>query len=120
MENNAEQQVSGDKPDLTMTEAAASRIKKQLTERGYGLGLRIGVRKSGCSGFMYTMDYADEVEETDHVFGKHGAQLIVDHKHLSVLNGTTVDFRREGLNQMFRFDNPHAQHACGCGESFTV
>jgi len=69
---------------------------------------------------MYTMDYADEVGEADHVFGADGARLIVADKHMPVLAGTTVDFCREGLNQIFRFDNPRAQHACGCGESFTV
>lgn len=120
MENNAEDQVAPEQPTLVITEAAASRIKQQLAKRGRGLGLRVGVRKSGCSGYAYTMDYADEVADTDHVFNRHGAQLIVDSKHLPVLDGTTVDFRREGLNEMFRFDNPRAQHACGCGESFTV
>jgi len=107
-------------PTLTLTAAAAARINKQLAERGHGVGLRLGVRKSGCNGFMYTMDYADEVTANDAVFSGHGARVIVDRKHLSVLDGTTMDFRREGLNQMFRFDNPQAQHACGCGESFTV
>lgn len=120
MENDVQQQVAEEQPVLRMTAAAAARIKAQLAKRGHGLGLRIGVRKSGCSGYMYTMDYADDIAETDHVFAEHGAQLIVDAKHLPVLDGTTVDFRREGLNQMFRFDNPHAEHACGCGESFTV
>lgn len=115
MENNAQGQ-----PMLLITTAAATRIRQQLDKRGHGLGLRVGVRKSGCSGYMYTMDYADELAAGDHVFGEQGAQLIVDQKHLPVLEGTTVDFRRDGLNQMFRFDNPRAQHACGCGESFTV
>lgn len=105
---------------LMLTEAAAERIKQQLAERGHGIGLRVGVRKSGCSGYMYTMDYADEVGDGDDVFTGHGASIVVAHKHLSVLDGTTVDFRREGLNRMFRFDNPQAQNACGCGESFTV
>lgn len=120
MDTDAQPRTAGDRPGLTLTEAAAARIKTQLAKRGHGLGLRLGVRKSGCSGYRYTMDYADEVTETDDVFVEYGAQLVVDRKHLSVLEGTTVDFRREGLNRMFRFDNPHAQHACGCGESFTV
>ena len=105
---------------LSLTLAAADRIKKQLARRGAGIGLRVGVRKSGCSGYMYTMDYADEISETDDVFTGHGAQVVVDRKHLPVLQGTTLDFRSEGLNRMFRFDNPLAKNACGCGESFTV
>jgi len=105
---------------LTVTPAAAERIKHQLAKRGSGIGLRVGVRKSGCSGYMYTMDYADEVGAGDDVFTGHGAKVVVDRKHLSVLAGTTLDFRSEGLNRMFRFDNPQATNACGCGESFTV
>lgn len=105
---------------IQLTEAAAERVKSQLAKRGSGLGLRVGVRKSGCSGYMYTMDYADEVGEEDAVFEGYGAKVIVARKHLEVLDGTTLDFRSEGLNQMFRFENPRAKHACGCGESFTV
>lgn len=105
---------------LTITEAAASRIQQQLAQRGSGFGLRLGVRKSGCSGYMYTMGYADEVQDQDEVFEAHGARVVVAHKHMDVLAGTVVDFRAEGLNRMFRFDNPHAKNACGCGESFTV
>lgn len=109
-----------DTDSLALTEAAAKRIKSQLDQRGHGVGLRLGVRKSGCSGYMYTMDYADEVTDSDSVFSGFGASLVVDQKHLSILGGTTVDFRAEGLNRMFHFDNPKAQNACGCGESFTV
>ncbi len=109
-----------DNDSIDLTEAAAERIKAQLDKRGHGLGLRIGVRKSGCSGYMYTMDYADDVTDRDSVFSAHGATVVVDQTHLPVLGGTTVDFRAEGLNRMFRFDNPKAQNACGCGESFTV
>ncbi|WP_423823665.1 iron-sulfur cluster assembly accessory protein [Salinisphaera sp. SPP-AMP-43] len=105
---------------LELTEAAAGRIKEQLSKRGHGLGLRLGVRKSGCSGYMYTMDYADEIGEDDDVFEGHGAKVVVQHKHMQVLGGTTVDFRSEGLNRMFRFDNPRARNACGCGESFMI
>lgn len=118
--DDATSRTSADNPGLTLTEAAAARIRKQIAERGHGIGLRVGVRKSGCSGYMYTMDYADEITANDDVFSGHGAQVVVDRKHLSVLAGTTVDFRQEGLNRMFRFDNPHARNACGCGESFTV
>lgn len=106
--------------ELTLTEAATARIRQQLAKRGHGLGLRVGVRKSGCSGYMYTMDYVDEIADSDHVFGADDARLVVDDKDMAVLAGTTVDFSREGLNRIFRFDNPRAQHACGCGESFTV
>lgn len=106
--------------ELTVTQAAADRIKHQLAERGSGLGLRVGVRKSGCSGYMYTMDYADEVGEEDDVFEGFGAKVVVARRHMEVLAGTTLDFRSEGLNRMFRFDNPHAKNACGCGESFMV
>ena len=109
-----------DMPLLSVTEAAAERIKYQLEKRGHGLGLRVGVRKSGCSCYMYTMDYADEVHEEDDVYEGHGAKVVVARKHMDVLAGTTVDFRSEGLNRMFRFDNPKAKNACGCGESFMV
>ncbi len=113
------QAIDGDNA-VQLTLAAAERINKQIAKRGSGIGLRVGVRKSGCSGYMYTMDYADEIGASDDVFSGHGAKVIVERKHLAVLEGTTVDFRQEGLNQMFRFDNPRAKHACGCGESFTV
>jgi iron-sulfur cluster assembly protein len=106
--------------ELTLTQAAAERIRQQLSRRGHGLGLRVGVRKSGCSGYMYTMDYADEIGADDTVFEGHGAWVVVAHKFMPMLSGTTVDFRTEGLNRMFRFDNPRAKNACGCGESFTV
>lgn len=106
--------------ELSLTPAAAERIKAQLAKRGSGIGLRVGVRKSGCSGYMYTMDYADEIGDDDAVFAEHGAQVIVNRKHMPVLSGTTLDFKSEGLNRMFRFDNPRAKNACGCGESFTV
>lgn len=105
---------------MELTQAAAQRIKQQLGKRGAGVGLRLGVRKSGCNGYMYTMDYADEVERNDVVYEAHGAKLVVADEYLDVLDGTVVDFRSEGLNQMFRFDNPRAKGACGCGESFNV
>lgn len=119
-QDNAATDASGDNPALRLTQAAADRIKTQLFERGHGIGLRLGLRKSGCSGYMYTMDYADEVTDTDNVFSDHGASVVIDRKYVEILDGTIVDFRREGLNRMFRFDNPHARNACGCGESFTV
>jgi len=105
---------------IELTQAAADRVKEQLAKRGSGIGLRVGVRKSGCSGYMYTMDYADEIGPEDQVFEAHGATLVVAKQHLDILDGTTLDFKQEGLNRMFRFENPRAQNACGCGESFTV
>ena len=113
-------EIVAESEHITLTAAAAERIKLQLEKRGSGLGLRVGVRKSGCSGFMYTMDYADEIGADDDVFEEYGAKVVVEHRHMEVLGGTTLDFRSEGLNRMFRFDNPHAKNACGCGESFTV
>lgn len=105
---------------IELTEAAADRVRQQIAQRGKGLGLRVGVRKSGCSGMAYTMDYADEVGATDEVIEAHGVKLVVDRNSLSYLDGSTLDFRREGLNQMFRFENPNVSDECGCGESFTV
>lgn len=102
---------------IELTENAAKRIKQQLARRGHGVGLRVGVKKSGCSGYRYTMDYADEVSADDQVFNGHGAKLIVDAASLPMLDGSTLDFRQEGLNRMFRFVNPKAKDACGCGES---
>jgi iron-sulfur cluster assembly protein len=105
---------------ITLTEQAATRIREQLQRRGSGLGLRVGVRTSGCSGYSYVIDYADEVRPDDEVFEAHGAKVVIDAKSLPILDGTTLDFRREGLNQMFRFLNPNARDECGCGESFAV
>jgi iron-sulfur cluster assembly protein len=105
---------------INLTESAAKRIQDQLSKRGRGLGLRVGVKASGCSGYSYVIDYADEIMPDDQVFEAHGARLVVDPKSLPMLEGTTLDFQREGLNQMFRFLNPNAKDACGCGESFSV
>jgi iron-sulfur cluster assembly protein len=105
---------------INLTESAARRIQHQLEKRGRGLGLRVGVKASGCSGYSYVIDYADEISKEDQVFEAHGVRLVVDAKSLPLLKGTTLDFQREGLNQMFRFLNPNAKDACGCGESFSV
>lgn len=112
--------MTTDAMSVSMTEAAATRIRAQLARRGSGLGLRVGVTASGCSGYSYVIDYADEIREDDQVFEDHGVRLIVDAKSLPVLQGSTLDFRKEGLNEMFRFLNPNAKDACGCGESFNV
>lgn len=105
---------------IALTEAAAERVRQQLAQRGKGIGLRVGIRKSGCSGFAYTMDYADEIGDSDEVIEAHGVKVVVDRRSLPYLEGSTLDFRREGLNQMFRFDNPNVTDECGCGESFAV
>ena len=105
---------------IHVTESAARRIAEQLADRGHGLGLRVGVRKSGCSGFAYTMEFADALGEGDQAFESQGATVVVHADHLDFLGGTTVDYTRDGLNRMFTFDNPNVEDACGCGESFTV
>lgn len=105
---------------ITMTEAAAERIRAYLERRGKGVGLRLAVRNTGCSGYAYAIDYADEVGPDDEVFEAHGARLVVDRESLKLLDGTEVDFVREGLNEGFRFNNPNVKATCGCGESFTV
>lgn len=105
---------------ITITQAAAQRIKDSLVSRGKGLGLRVGVKTSGCSGYMYTIDFADEKNESDQVFEEHGAKVFIDADSMGFLDGTEVDYGREGLNEAFRFNNPNATAECGCGESFTV
>lgn len=105
---------------IELTESAAQQIRAQIAKRGRGLGLRIGVKKVGCSGFAYTYDYADEVRESDHVFESRGTKLVVDAGSLAFLRGSTLDFVREGLKQAFKFDNPNVDAMCGCGESFSV
>ena len=101
-----------------LTESAARRIQQQLSERGKGLGLRLGVRKAGCSGYAYTLDYADQVGADELEFQEHGARVVVAREDVAKLEGITVDYRREGLSEAFRFDNPQAKALCGCGESF--
>ncbi len=106
---------------VELTENAASRVNAMLARRGGGLGLRLGTRASGCSGFEYVVDYADEVRDEDEVFESHGVKVVIDRGSLPYLNGTTVDYvRRDALNEGFEFDNPNVKNTCGCGESFTV
>ena len=105
---------------IQLTEGAARRIQQQIAKRGAGLGLRVGVKKSGCSGYAYTMDYADAITGEDAVFEQHGATVVVRREDLSVLEGMTLDFQKQGLNESFKFLNPQAKAYCGCGESFTV
>jgi iron-sulfur cluster assembly protein len=103
---------------ITLTENAAKQIRTQLAKRGKGLGLRVGIKKVGCSGFAYTFDYADDIRAGDHAFEAHEAKVVVDTESLAALEGSRLDFVREGLKQMFKFDNPNVDSTCGCGESF--
>jgi len=105
---------------ISLTESAAERVRHFLEERGKGLGLRLGVRKTGCSGFAYVVNYADEVSPKDQVFEDRGVRVFVDPESLPLVDGTTVDFVKQGLNEAFRFRNPNVKGECGCGESFTV
>lgn len=105
---------------IQVTESAARRIQQQIAKRGSGLGLRVGVRKTGCSGYAYTVDYADGVGANDAVFEQHGVTVVVDREHLPLLEAMTLDFQKQGLNEAFKFLNPQAKAYCGCGESFTV
>jgi iron-sulfur cluster assembly protein len=105
---------------ISLTQSAATRVKSFLEKRGSGVGLRIGVRKSGCSGWAYTIDYADSVEPEDVVFDREGVKVIVDTESLELIDGTEVDFVKDGLNEAFKFRNPNVKGECGCGESFTV
>ena len=105
---------------ITLTDAAANRVKDFLDQRGKGVGLRLGVRTSGCSGMAYVLEFVDQVEDTDSVFEQHGVKVIVDQKSLVYLDGTELDFARDGLNEGFKFNNPNVKDACGCGESFNV
>lgn len=105
---------------ITVTEAAARHIRGQLTRRGKGLGIRLGVRTSGCSGMAYVLEFVDVVDEGDQVFEDYEVKVFVDPKSLVYLDGTELDFVKEGLNEGLQFNNPNAISECGCGESFNV
>ena len=105
---------------ISMTEAAARHVRKSLDKRGKGVGLRLAVKTSGCSGLSYALEFADEPLPEDVAFESCGLQLLVDHKSLPFLDGTELDFVREGLNEGFKFNNPNSKAECGCGESFAV
>ncbi len=105
---------------ITMTDAAASRVRNFLENRGKGIGLRLGVRTSGCSGMAYVLEFVDGLQEDDQVFEEKGLKIIVDRKSILYLDGTELDFTKEGLNEGFIFNNPNASSECGCGESFNV
>jgi len=105
---------------ISITPAAAERVRNFLLKRGKGEGLRLGVRTSGCSGMAYVIEYADQIEPQDLVYESNGVKVIVDPKSLSYLDGTELDYTREGLNEGFKFNNPNVKDSCGCGESFNV
>lgn len=105
---------------VTLTSKAAEHIAKFLQKRGKGVGLRLGVRTTGCSGLAYKLEYVDAPDPNDAEFESFGVKVFVDPKSLSYLDGTELDYRREGLNEGFKFQNPNEKASCGCGESFTV
>lgn len=105
---------------ILMTDSAAQRVQSFLENRGKGFGLRLGVRTSGCSGMAYVLEFVDQPNIDDHVFTEKGVNIIIDAKSLIYLDGTELDFVKEGLNEGFKFNNPNVKNECGCGESFTV
>ena len=105
---------------ISLTAAAASHIERNLAERGKGLGLRVGVKTTGCSGLAYKLEFADSLAPDDVVFESNGIKVLVDPKSLAYIDGTELDFARDGLNEGFKFKNPNVQSECGCGESFQV
>lgn len=105
---------------VTLTERAATHISNFVAKRGKGEGLRLGVRTSGCSGMAYVLEFVDVISPEDQVFEDHGVKVVIDPKSMLYLDGTELDFVREGLNEGFKFNNPNVKDACGCGESFTV
>lgn len=105
---------------ITLTEPAAKHVLNYLKNRGKGLGLRLGIKTSGCSGMAYVLEFVDILNEDDEMFTDHGVNIIVDKKSLIYLDGTELDFVKEGLNEGFEFNNPNTNGECGCGESFSV
>ena len=105
---------------ITLTEPAADRVRDYLEKRGFGAGLRVGVKKTGCNGYAYVINYADEIAADDVVFEQGGVKVVVDPTSLALIDGTVVDFVKDGLNEAFRFRNPNVTGECGCGESFSV
>ena len=105
---------------ITLSEAAAGRVRQFLDARGHGMGLRLAVKKTGCSGFAYVVDLEDGIGDRDRVFESNGIPVIVDGDTLPMVDGTHIDFAQEGLNETFTYDNPNVKNRCGCGESFGV
>ena len=105
---------------ISLTESAATRVRNYLQARGEGIGLRLGVTKTGCSGYSYVINYAEDITDADIVFEDKGVTVVVDSKALPLIDGTEVDFVKSGLNEAFSFRNPNVTGECGCGESFNV
>ena len=105
---------------LSATNNAASRIKDFITKRGHGIGLRVGVKTTGCSGLAYKLEFVDQINEDDVVFLTNDIKIIVDRKSLEYIDGTVLDYTKDGLQEGFKFTNPNVKAECGCGESFTV
>jgi len=105
---------------IVLTESAAKQIQKQLDSRGEGLGLKLGVKKSGCSGFAYTIEYADKLETGDKIYETFGVNVVVAETNVGALDGLVLDYAKEGINEAFKFNNPNVKGTCGCGESFSV
>jgi iron-sulfur cluster assembly protein len=105
---------------ISLTESAASRVRNYLESRGAGVGLRLGVTKTGCSGYSYVINYAEDISDADIVFEDKGVKVVVDAEALPLIDGTEVDFVKSGLNEAFKFKNPNVSGECGCGESFNV
>ena len=106
--------------ELTLSKSAIDHVHRQLKRRGKGLGIRVGVRPAGCSGWAYVVDYADTITPEDHVYEAHGVKVVVDSKSLPLLDGTELDFSQDGLNASWMLRNPNVKSECGCGESFSV
>jgi iron-sulfur cluster assembly protein len=105
---------------ILLTSNAADRVRSYLEKRGHGVGLRVGIKKTGCSGYAYLVDYADSVQADDEVFEQQGVKVVVDRESLKLIDGTEVDFVKQGINEAFKFRNPNVKGECGCGESFSV
>jgi iron-sulfur cluster assembly protein len=105
---------------VTLSPAAADRVRSFLASRGHGLGLRLAIKRTGCSGYAYVVNYAEELGPDDTVFEDRGVKVVVDAASLPLVDGTEVDFVKQGLNEAFRFRNPKARSECGCGESFSL
>lgn len=106
--------------EIALTDRAATHIKNYLAKTGRGIGLRLGVKPSGCSGYQYIVEAADEIRDHDRTFESNGVRIVIDEQSLRYLAGTELDYVREGLNEGFRFNNPNVAETCGCGESFSV
>ena len=105
---------------ISISEAAARHVTRYIAKRGKGVGVRLGVKTTGCSGLAYKIEFADDINPEDVIFEEQGVKILVDPKSLPYIDGTELDFVREGLNEGFRFNNPNERDRCGCGESFRI